>query len=150
MYTLTSCHNLNTQLCLFLQENLELYLHQYRSLFSLLFTVFCLVLCVSTITYFTFVFWFFFKASLCFTLPCIILTSTFGAFSASVGLSFLQFTNMNSMRNLFIAGVALFLGLSVPEYFREYTAKALHGPAHTKAGWVSFMFHHYLYFSFIF
>lgn len=44
---------------------------------------------------------------------------------------------MNSMRNLFITGVSLFLGLSVPEYFREYTAKALHGPAHTSAGWVS-------------
>lgn len=58
-------------------------------------------------------------------------------FSASVGLSFLQFTNMNSMRNLFITGVAFFLGLSVPEYFREYTAKALHGPAHTSGVWVS-------------
>ncbi|TQD82310.1 hypothetical protein C1H46_032154 [Malus baccata] len=55
--------------------------------------------------------------------------------AASVGLSFLQFTNMNSMRNLFIVGVALFLGLSVPQYFRGYTLKALHGPAHTKAGW---------------
>ncbi|KAF4348615.1 hypothetical protein F8388_021022 [Cannabis sativa] len=54
---------------------------------------------------------------------------------ASVGLSFLQFTNMNSMRNLFITGVSLFLGLSIPEYFREYTAKALHGPSHTRAGW---------------
>uniref|UniRef100_A0A6M2ETB0 Nucleobase-ascorbate transporter 2 n=1 Tax=Populus davidiana TaxID=266767 RepID=A0A6M2ETB0_9ROSI len=54
---------------------------------------------------------------------------------ASVGLSFLQFTNMNSMRNLFITGVAFFLGLSVPEYFREYTSKAYHGPAHTRAGW---------------
>lgn len=54
---------------------------------------------------------------------------------ASVGLSFLQFTNMNSMRNLFITGVSLFLGLSIPEYFREYTAAALHGPAHTNAGW---------------
>lgn len=64
-------------------------------------------------------------------------------FPASVGLSFLQFTNMNSMRNLFITGVAFFLGLSVPEYFREYTAKALHGPAHTRAGWVSLSFHQY-------
>lgn len=54
---------------------------------------------------------------------------------ASVGLSFLQFTNMNSMRNLFITGVSLFLGLSIPEYFREYTTAALHGPAHTNAGW---------------
>lgn len=44
------------------------------------------------------------------------------------------------MRNLFITGVALYLGLSVPDYFREYTAKAFHGPAHTNAGWVSFVF----------
>ncbi|WJX77171.1 DUF1279 super [Trifolium repens] len=54
---------------------------------------------------------------------------------ASVGLSFLQFTNMNSMRNLFITGVALFLGMSIPEYLREYTSKALHCPTHTKARW---------------
>lgn len=58
-------------------------------------------------------------------------------FPASVGLSFLQFTNMNSMRNLFITGVSLFLGLSIPEYFREYTFAAHKGPAHTDAGWVS-------------
>ncbi|KAK1322060.1 Nucleobase-ascorbate transporter 2 [Acorus calamus] len=54
---------------------------------------------------------------------------------AAVGLSFLQFTNMNSMRNLFIAGVSLFLGLSVPEYFEQFTTSAQHGPAHTNAGW---------------
>lgn len=59
-------------------------------------------------------------------------------FSASVGLSFLQFTNMNSMRSLFIVGVSFYLGLSIPEYFRQYTAGALHGPSHTKAGWVKF------------
>ncbi|XP_021724069.1 nucleobase-ascorbate transporter 2 [Chenopodium quinoa] len=53
----------------------------------------------------------------------------------SVGLSFLQFTNMNSMRNLFIVGVSMFLGLSIPNYFREYSASALHGPSHTRAGW---------------
>jgi len=47
---------------------------------------------------------------------------------------------MNSMRNLFITGVALFLGFSIPEYFREYTSKALHGPAHTRAGWVRSLF----------
>ncbi|KAM0938582.1 putative xanthine/uracil/vitamin C permease, MetI-like superfamily [Dioscorea sansibarensis] len=54
---------------------------------------------------------------------------------AAVGLSFLQFTNMNSMRNLFITGVSLFLGLSIPEYFFSYTQSARHGPAHTDAGW---------------
>ena len=36
---------------------------------------------------------------------------------ASVGLSNLQLVNLNSPRNLFILGFALFMGLSVPEYF---------------------------------
>ncbi|KAL8468269.1 hypothetical protein ACS0TY_031490 [Phlomoides rotata] len=57
------------------------------------------------------------------------------ALVGAVGLSFLQFTNMNSMRNIFIVGVSFYLGLSIPEYFREYTTHAFRGPAHTKAGW---------------
>ncbi|GLT54631.1 hypothetical protein SLA2020_278140 [Shorea laevis] len=73
-------------------------------------------------------------ASIPFTVFAAVYCVLFGLV-ASVGLSFLQFTNMNSMRNLFITGVAFFLGLSVPEYFREYTAKALHGPSHTSAVW---------------
>ena len=36
---------------------------------------------------------------------------------ASVGLSNLQFVDLNSGRNLFIVGFALFMGLSIPEYF---------------------------------
>jgi nucleobase transporter 1/2 len=36
---------------------------------------------------------------------------------ASVGLSSLQFVDLNSARNLFILGFALFMGLSVPQYF---------------------------------
>jgi nucleobase transporter 1/2 len=36
---------------------------------------------------------------------------------ASVGLSNLQFVNLNSARNLFILGFAFFMGLSMPEYF---------------------------------
>ncbi|GFY85299.1 Xanthine/uracil permease family protein [Actinidia rufa] len=52
----------------------------------------------------------------------------------SVGLSFLQFTNMNSMRNLTITGLSLFLGLSVPQFFNEY--QTLHrGLVRTNAGW---------------
>lgn len=73
-------------------------------------------------------------ASIPFTIFAAVYCVLFGLV-ASVGLSFLQFTNMNSMRNLFIVGVSLFLGLSVPEYFREYTLKALHGPSHTRAIW---------------
>ena len=36
---------------------------------------------------------------------------------AAVGLSNLQFVNLNSGRNLFILGFAFFMGLSMPEYF---------------------------------
>jgi nucleobase transporter 1/2 len=36
---------------------------------------------------------------------------------AAVGLSNLQFIDLNSARNLFIVGFAFFMGLSVPEYF---------------------------------
>ncbi|KAK9285479.1 hypothetical protein L1049_024673 [Liquidambar formosana] len=54
---------------------------------------------------------------------------------ASVGISFLQFTNMNSMRNLIITGVSLFLGISVPQYFNEYWSSGRHGLVHTNAGW---------------
>ncbi|XP_062106032.1 nucleobase-ascorbate transporter 1 isoform X1 [Humulus lupulus] len=54
---------------------------------------------------------------------------------ASVGLSFLQFTNMNSMRNLIIIGLSLFLGISIPQFFNEYWTASHHGLVHTNAGW---------------
>ncbi|XP_048529923.1 nucleobase-ascorbate transporter 2-like [Triticum urartu] len=73
-------------------------------------------------------------ASIPFTIFAAIYCVMFGIIAA-VGLSFLQFTNMNSMRNLFIVGVSLFLGLSIPEYFSRYLTGAQNGPAHTKAGW---------------
>ncbi|XP_010035524.2 nucleobase-ascorbate transporter 1 [Eucalyptus grandis] len=54
---------------------------------------------------------------------------------ASVGLSFLQFTNMNSMRNLIITGLSLFLGISVPQFFYEYWTPNRKGLVHSNAGW---------------
>jgi len=57
--------------------------------------------------------------------------------AASVGISFLQFTNMNSMRNLIITGLSLFLGISVPQYFNDTFSTSGHGPVNTRAGWVS-------------
>ncbi|XP_072988668.1 nucleobase-ascorbate transporter 3-like [Typha latifolia] len=54
---------------------------------------------------------------------------------AAVGISFAQFANNNSLRNLYILGLSLFLGVSVPQYFNEYTASAGHGPAKSNAGW---------------
>ena len=41
------------------------------------------------------------------------------AMIAGVGLSNLQFVDLNSARNLFIIGFAFFMGLSLPEYFAK-------------------------------
>jgi nucleobase transporter 1/2 len=41
----------------------------------------------------------------------------------SVGLSNLQFIDLNSGRNLFIVGFAFFMGLSLPEYFEAHPIK---------------------------
>ncbi|CAN6303331.1 unnamed protein product [Urochloa humidicola] len=73
-------------------------------------------------------------ASIPFTLFAATYCVLFGYVGAA-GLSFMQFTNMNSMRNLFIIGTSLFLGFSIPEYFSEFTMSHGHGPAHTGAGW---------------
>ncbi|KAH1081741.1 hypothetical protein J1N35_021502 [Gossypium stocksii] len=54
---------------------------------------------------------------------------------ASVGLSFLQFTNMNCMRNLIITGLSLFLGISIPQFFNDYWNLKHRGLVHTNAGW---------------
>ncbi|KAL4633940.1 hypothetical protein ACB092_04G160200 [Castanea dentata] len=59
----------------------------------------------------------------------------FFAYVGSVGLSFLQFCNLNSFRTKFILGFSIFVGLSVPQYFNEYTAIKGYGPVHTGARW---------------
>jgi nucleobase transporter 1/2 len=48
---------------------------------------------------------------------------------ASVGMSNLQFINLNSARNLFIIGFAFFMGLSVPEYFATEANRFAFEPA---------------------
>lgn len=48
---------------------------------------------------------------------------------ASVGLSNLQFVNLNSARNLFIIGFSFFMGLSVPEYFTQDFCASADGAA---------------------
>ncbi|KAG1326640.1 nucleobase-ascorbate transporter 6 [Cocos nucifera] len=59
----------------------------------------------------------------------------FFAYVGAVGLSFLQFCNLNSFRTKFILGFSVFMGLSVPQYFNEYTLVAGYGPVHTGARW---------------
>ncbi|KAL8496890.1 hypothetical protein ACS0TY_020539 [Phlomoides rotata] len=58
----------------------------------------------------------------------------------SVGLSFLQFTNMNSMRNLVITALSLCLGLSIPELFSDYW-NGNGRLVHTHVGWFNAFMH---------
>ncbi|KAM3261795.1 hypothetical protein ACQJBY_052469 [Aegilops geniculata] len=55
------------------------------------------------------------------------------------GIGFLQFCNLNSFRTKFILGFSLFMGISVPQYFNEYTSVAGFGPVHTHARWFNDM-----------
>ncbi|CAN6239469.1 unnamed protein product [Urochloa humidicola] len=63
----------------------------------------------------------------------------FFAYAGSAGLGFLQFCNLNSFRTKFILGFSVFMGLSVPQYFNEYTSVAGYGPVHTHSRWFNDM-----------
>ncbi|KAK4375638.1 hypothetical protein RND71_006315 [Anisodus tanguticus] len=63
----------------------------------------------------------------------------FFAYVGARGLGFIQFCNLNSFRTKFILGFSIFLGLSIPQYFNEYTAVAGYGPFHTHARWFNDM-----------
>ncbi|EOA26844.1 hypothetical protein CARUB_v10022938mg [Capsella rubella] len=53
----------------------------------------------------------------------------------AVGISFIQFTDTNSMRNMYVVGVSLFLSLSIAQYFYSNTTRAGYGPVRTAGGW---------------
>ncbi|CAN1846124.1 Nucleobase-ascorbate transporter 6 [Linum perenne] len=63
----------------------------------------------------------------------------FFAYVGAGGLSFLQFCNLNSFRTKFILGFSIFIGLSIPQYFNEYTAINGYGPVHSGARWFNDM-----------
>ncbi|KAJ1389909.1 Xanthine/uracil/vitamin C permease [Sesbania bispinosa] len=63
----------------------------------------------------------------------------FFAYVGSAGLGFLQFCNLNSFRTKFILGFSIFMGFSIPQYFKEYTALKFYGPVHTHARWFNDM-----------
>ncbi|XP_039052546.1 putative nucleobase-ascorbate transporter 10 [Hibiscus syriacus] len=52
------------------------------------------------------------------------------SYVSSAGLSFLQFCNLNSFKTKFILGFSFFMGLSVPQYFREYFHGGWRSPHH--------------------
>uniref|UniRef100_A0ACD6A4G5 Uncharacterized protein n=2 Tax=Avena sativa TaxID=4498 RepID=A0ACD6A4G5_AVESA len=55
------------------------------------------------------------------------------AYSAAAGLCYLQYCNLNTLRTKFILSISLFLGLSIPQYFREFETFYGFGPAHTRS-----------------
>ncbi|CAL9151137.1 nucleobase-ascorbate transporter LPE1-like [Musa acuminata AAA Group] len=55
------------------------------------------------------------------------------AYAVSAGLGLLQFCNINSFRTKFILGFSFFMGLSIPQYFREYYVVSGYGPVHTRS-----------------
>ncbi|KAK7859696.1 putative nucleobase-ascorbate transporter 10, partial [Quercus suber] len=60
----------------------------------------------------------------------------FFGYVSSAGLGFLQFCNLNSFRTKFILGFSFFMGISVPQYFREYYHIDFRsGHVHTSSGW---------------
>ncbi|KAL5558183.1 hypothetical protein UlMin_034394 [Ulmus minor] len=54
---------------------------------------------------------------------------------AATGISFVQFTNPNSMRNVYVLGLTLFLGISIPQYFISNTSGDGNGPVETDGRW---------------
>ncbi|KAE8686594.1 Nucleobase-ascorbate transporter 6 [Hibiscus syriacus] len=50
-----------------------------------------------------------------------------------------SFCNLNSFKAKFILGFSVFMGLSIPQYFNEYTAVNGFGPVHTRARWFNDM-----------
>uniref|UniRef100_A0A0A0L2L5 Nucleobase-ascorbate transporter 10 n=1 Tax=Cucumis sativus TaxID=3659 RepID=A0A0A0L2L5_CUCSA len=58
----------------------------------------------------------------------------FFGYVSSSGLGFLQFCNLNSFRTKFILGTSFFLGLSIPQYFREYYRRDLNLSEHIYSG----------------
>ena len=50
---------------------------------------------------------------------------------AAIGISQVQFIDLNSPRNIFILGFGLYMSLSVQDYFTSYTAKNNQGPIQT-------------------
>ncbi|VVA90808.1 unnamed protein product [Arabis nemorensis] len=63
----------------------------------------------------------------------------FFAYVGAGGLCLLQFCNLNSFRTKFILGFSVFMGLSIPQYFNQYTALNKYGPVHTRARWFNDM-----------
>ncbi|KAG5543660.1 hypothetical protein RHGRI_016424 [Rhododendron griersonianum] len=63
----------------------------------------------------------------------------FFGYVSSAGLGLLQYCNLNSFRTKFILGFSFFLGLSVPQYFREYQLSSGASPVHTHSRWFNDM-----------
>ncbi|XP_028950473.1 nucleobase-ascorbate transporter 3-like isoform X2 [Malus domestica] len=55
--------------------------------------------------------------------------------NSAVGITFIQFANNNSLRNIYVLGLSLFLGISIPQYFVSNSSPNGVGPVKTDGGW---------------
>ncbi|KAG8390978.1 hypothetical protein BUALT_Bualt01G0140000 [Buddleja alternifolia] len=63
------------------------------------------------------------------------IASVFMILFSILGLGFLQFCNLNSFRTKLVLGFSFYIGLSLPQYFREHQLNSTNGPVHTHARW---------------
>lgn len=61
------------------------------------------------------------------------------SYVSSAGLGFLQFCNLNSFKTKFILGFSIFMGISVPQYFREYYHGGLRSSHFYHSSWFNDM-----------
>ncbi|OWM80607.1 hypothetical protein CDL15_Pgr006637 [Punica granatum] len=66
------------------------------------------------------------------SIPLPIVAALYCVFCGYAGLGFLQFCNLNSFRTKFVLGFSFFMGISVPQYFREYVMGPQ--PGHVQGG----------------
>ncbi|KAB1208905.1 putative nucleobase-ascorbate transporter 10 [Morella rubra] len=74
------------------------------------------------------------------SIPLPIVAALNCVFFGYVCLGFLQYCNLNSFRNKFVLGFSFFMGISVPQYFREsyhIGSSSAHVP--TSSGWFDYI-----------
>lgn len=116
------------------------FLHQFLYQYLLPYTVCFMPLLVSALLLFVNTA---FQASSLSIIRASIESQLFPFSTAAIGISFLQFANPNSMRNIYVLGLSLFLGVSIPQYFIMNTDNTGHGPVRTGAGWVRDSYLHF-------
>lgn len=118
------------------QENLELFLLQYLCQSLELYIVSCLPSCVSEVSKHVINFQFFELVHFPYIIKVFAILCLLDE-AAAAGFDLLQFCNLNSYRTKFILGFSIYMGLSVPQYFKGYVITTGRGPVQSGSATVS-------------